>query len=252
MTGVSEKRLLAWLDGELDDGAAAEVARAVAADPTLAERARRERALRERLRAAFAPIAEESPPQRLLTTLGMAQEEHASAASPSANDIVPLRPRSTAQRVREWRWPEWTALAASMLLGAVFGAQFLRAPAQGPVRMQGGALVAGGELAKTLDTELAADVRPGDALAVGLSFRDGEGRYCRTFTAQGAQPLGGLACRGDGRWNVVALGEAEKQPGELRQAGSALPASVLAEVDARQQQMLDAKAERAARDAGWR
>lgn len=246
MTGVSEERLLAWLDGELGETEAAEVARAVAADPALADRAQRERALRERLRSAFAPVAEEAPPQRLLATLGMAQEQK------PADNIVPLRPRGTIQRVREWRWPEWGALAASVLLGTVFGAQFLHAPAQGPVRMQDGALVAGSELAKTLDGKLAADARAGDALAVGLSFRDGEGRYCRTFTAQGTQPLGGLACRGNGRWNVVALGEAERQQGELRQAASALPASVLAEVDARQQQMLDARAERAARDAGWR
>ncbi len=245
MTGVSEERLLAWLDGELGETEAAEVARAVADDPALAERARRERALRERLHAAFAPVAEETPPQRLLETLGMAQEER------HEDNVVPLRP-SGIRRVREWRWPEWTALAASVLLGTVFGAQFLHAPAQGPVRMQDGTLVAGSELAKTLDGKLAADARPGDVLAVGLSFRDGEGRYCRTFTAQGAQPLGGLACRGNGRWNVVALGEAEKRQGELRQAASALPASVLAEVDARQQQMLDAAGERAARDAGWR
>lgn len=248
MTGVSEERLLAWLDGELDATEAAEIARAVAADPALAERARRERALRERLRAAFAPAAEETLPQRLLATLGMAEEEK------SDDKVVPLRPRGTIRRVREWRWPEWTALAASVLLGAVFGAQFLHAPAQGPVRMLDGTLVAGSALAKTLDGELAADARPGDALAVGLSFRDGEGRYCRTFTARGAQPLGGLACRDNdnSRWNVVALGEAKRQQGELRQAVSALPVSVLAEVDARQQHMLDAAAERAARDAGWR
>lgn len=246
MTGVSEERLLAWLDGELGETEAAEIARAVAADPALAERARRERALRGRLRAVYAPVAGEAPPQRLLATLGMAQE-----AKPDDN-IVPLRPHGAIRRVREWRWPEWTALAASVLLGTVFGAQFLHAPAQGPVLMRDGTLVAGRELAETLDSELAADARPGDVLAVGLSFRDGEGRYCRTFTAQGAQPLGGLACRSDGRWNVVALGEAEKQQGELRQAASALPASVLAEVDARQQEMLDAAAERTARDAGWR
>lgn len=246
MTGVSEERLLAWLDGELGEVEAAEIARAVAADPALAERARREHALRKRLRAAFAPVVGEAPPRRLLATLGMAQE-------PKPDDnVVPLRPRGATRRLREWRWPEWTALAASVLLGTVFGAQFLHAPAQGPVLMRDGALVAGNALAKTLDAKLAADARPGDVLAVGLSFRDGEGRYCRTFTAQGAQPLGGLACRGNGRWNVVALGETERPLGELRQAASALPASVLAEVDARQRQMLDAKAERAARDAGWR
>jgi len=251
MSPVNEERLLAWLDGELDQAAAADVARAVAADPALAERARRERALRERLRAAYAPVADEAPPQRLLATLGMAQEP-APVASQAAADVVPLRPRGAARRVREWRWPEWGALAASVLLGVLFGAQFLRAPPQGPVRMQDGAMVAGAELSRVLDTRLAAQARPGDAFAVGLSFRDGDGNYCRTFTADGAQPLGGLACRSGGAWRVVALGEAERPGGGLRQAASALPASVLAEVDARQREMLDAAAERRARDAGWR
>lgn len=249
MSEVNEERLLAWLDGELDEAAAADVARAVAADPALAERARRERALRENLRAAYAPVAAEAPPQRLLAALGAMQ---ATPAPATTDNVAPLRPRTAVQRVRDWRWPEWTALAASLFLGALIGTQFLRAPAQEPVRMRDGMLVAGSELMQVLDHNLAADARPGDALAVGLSFRDGEGRYCRSFAVQGAQPLGGLACRSGDAWRVVALGEAERQDGELRQAASALPAAVLAEVDARQQEMLDAAAERAARDAGWR
>lgn len=246
MNTVSEQRLLAWLDGELDEDEAAEVARAVAADPALAERARRERTLRDKLRAAFAPVVDEALPQRLLATLGMAEQ------TPAADNVVPLRPRSAVQRVRGWRWPEWTALAASVFLGVLVGAQFLRSPAHGPVRMQNGVLVAGSDLAEVLDDKLAAEARPDDALAVGLSFRDDAGGYCRTFTAQGAQPLGGLACRSGDAWRVVALGQAQAQQGELRQAASALPASVLAEVDARQREMLDAAGERAARDAGWR
>lgn len=249
MSTVDQERLLAWLDGELDEAAATEIARMVAADPALAERARRERALRDKLRTAFAPVVDETPPQRLLATLGMAEE---APVVPTTGNVMPLRPRTAAQRVRDWRWPEWTALAASVFLGALVGAQFLRAPAQGPVRMQGGVLVAGSELSEVLNHKLAADARPDDALAVGLSLRDHEGRYCRTFTAQGAQPLGGLACRSGAAWHVVVLGQAQAQQGELRQAASALPASVLAEVDARQQEMLDAAGERAARDAGWR
>ena len=51
----------------------------------------------------------------------------------------------------------------------------------------------------------------------------------------------------------MALGEAVPQAGEYRQASSALPPAVLAEIDARLQgEPLDAAAERKARDAGWR
>jgi negative regulator of sigma E activity len=249
MSMIDEERLMAWLDGELDEATAAEVARAVAVDPVLAERTRRERALREKLRGAFAPTLDEPVPQRLLATLGMAEEE---AAQPQTGNVVQLRPRNAAQRVRDWRWPEWGALAASVLLGVLFGTQFLREPAQGPMQMHDGALVADAALAKVLDTQLAADAKAGDALAVGLSFRDEGGDYCRTFTVRQAQALGGLACRSGDQWRVVALGEAAKQDGELRQAASTLSAAVLAEVDARQQEMLDAVAERKARDAGWR
>lgn len=249
MSMIDEERLMAWLDGELDEATAAEVARAVAVDPVLAERTRRERALREKLRSAFAPTLDEPVPQRLLATLGMVEEE---AEQPQAGNVVQLHPRNSAQRVRGWCWPEWGALAASVLLGVLFGAQFLREPVQGAVQMQGGTLAAGVELDKALDAKLAADAKAGDEFAVGLSFRDNEGNFCRTFTAQGKQSLGGLACRSGDQWRVVALGEAQRQNGELRQAASALPASVLAEVDARQQEMLDAAAERAARDAGWR
>lgn len=250
MSELSEERWMAWLDGELDEAAAADVARVVAADPALAERARRERAMRARLRAAFASIEEEAPPSRLLDTLGMGAD--AAAHAPVADNVVAVRPRPAAERIRHYRWPEWTALAASVVLGVLFGAYFLGGSSQAPVRMQGGVLMAGTELARALDRELAADARPGAEVVIGLSFRDGEGRYCRTFTANGAQPMGGLACRDHDQWRVVALGQAERQQGEFRQAASALPPSVLAEVDARQQEVLDAAGERAARDAGWR
>lgn len=250
MSELSEERFMAWLDGELDEAAAADVARVVAANPALAERARRERALRARLQATYAPIEDEAPPSRLLETLGMRAE--AMPHAPAADNLVALRPSSLGGRVRHYRWPEWTALAASVVLGVLFGAYFFGGSSQAPVRMQGGALMAGTELARALDRQLAADARPDAALAIGLSFRDDKGRYCRTFTADGAQPLGGLACRDHDQWRVVALGQAERKEGEFRQAASALPPSVLAEVEARQQEMLDAAGERAARDAGWR
>ncbi|WP_449466768.1 anti-sigma factor family protein [Stenotrophomonas humi] len=251
MSTIDEERLMAWLDGELDDAAAAEVERAVAADPVLSERVRHERLFREQLGAAFAPVLDEPVPERLLATLGMAED--ATTARPTTDAVVvPLRPRSAARQGRGWRWPEWTALAASVLLGVLFGSQFMRPAGQGPVGVQDGALIAGAPLESLLNTGLAADAKAGDTLAVGLSFRDTEGDYCRTFTVQQGHTLGGLACRNGGQWRVVALGEAHRQGSELRQAASDLPASVLAEVDARQREMLDAAAERAARDAGWR
>ena len=250
MNTVSEEQLLAWLDGELDQADAAIVARAVATDPALGERVRSERVLRERLRGAFAPTLDEPVPRRLLATLGTSEQE---AAPPQTiGNVAQLRPRNAVQRVADWRGPEFGALAASVLLGVLFGMQFLRDPVQAPMRMHDGSLVANAGLAQVLDTKLAADVKDGDTLEVGLSFRDAEGNYCRTFTVQLGRALGGLACRDSGQWHVIALGEAGRQDGQLRLAASALPASVLTEVDARQKELLDASAERAARDSGWR
>jgi hypothetical protein len=86
---------------------------------------------------------------------------------------------------------------------------------------------------------------------LGTSFQARDGSYCRSFTL-GA--TGGLACRDGGQWRIPVLAEGEpEQAGAYRQAGSALPAAVLDAIDQRiAGAALDAQAERAARDRGWR
>src|SRR3546814_12764390 len=101
----------------------------------------------------------------------------------------------------------------------------------------------GGELSEAL-ASLLSGVPAGDGIESGLSVRSFAGDYCRSFVL-GGQSLGGLAChRADG-WEVVALGTAHTRGEGLRQASSALPPAVLAEVDARVQgEPLDAQGER--------
>lgn len=247
---VGEEELVAWVDGELDDARASEVAKAVAADPALAVRAERLRALTGTLRRAYAPVLDEATPSRLLATLGMAGDAEDAAAG--AGNVVPLRPRNPASRLRGWRWPEWTALAASLVLGVLVSPWLLRHDGDGLLRSRDGGLVADKVLAHVLDTQLASERRGGETLAVSLSFRDGNGRYCRSFTAREPQVVAGLACHEAGAWRVVAVADATGESGDLRQASTPLPAAILAEVDARQVEMLDADAERAARAKGWR
>ena len=65
-------------------------------------------------------------------------------------------------------------------------------------------------------------------------------------------PLAGLACRSGEEWKLQVLATAPAHQGELRPA-AAMPMAVLHAVDAAiEGEPLDAAAESAARDAGWR
>jgi hypothetical protein len=141
------------------------------------------------------------------------------------------------------------SLAAGVLAGAL-GWQQLQDKDSAPFGRQGGALVARGELADALSTRLAADA-PGGDVRLGVSFAAKDGAYCRSFQV-GA--TAGLACRQGREWRIPVLAQEEhaEQTG-YRQAGSAMPAAVLDAIDARiAGASLDAAAERAAREQGWR
>jgi hypothetical protein len=257
---ITDEQLMAYADGELDAAAAAEVEAAIAADPALAETVARHRALRRQLREAFAPALDEPVPEHLMALVRAPVAEPAAAtggapvAAPAAAsgtapvaDVVPLRPR------RRWAMPEWAGMAAALALGVALSQAFL-APTPADLRTaDGGALRADGALAQALDRQLAADNTPAGRIAVGLSFRDGSGAYCRSFVLRDPRPLAGLACRADDGWHVPITSEAEVDTGELRQAAAALPPAVLLAVETRLAgDTLDAEAERRARDAGWR
>lgn len=257
MNGIDELELQAWIDGELAPADAGRVAAAVAADPALARRVERERQLRRRLRAAFDPVLEEPVPADLLAVLqaGEARDADrvADAAAPddaTAGTVVPLRPRREATAPRRWSAPVY-ALAASL---AVLAAALWLRPAGGPVRMHGDTLVAHGELAESLDTALAGAPQPDARLAIGVTFRDGQGRVCRSFVQRAPPALAGLACRDGDRWTLPVLSRPETGgDGELRQAASGIPPEVQSAIDARLEgDTFDADQERAARMAGWR
>lgn len=218
-----EETVIAYVDGELAGPDLAAFEAELARDPTLSAEVEAQRRLKARIVAAYAPVLDEPVP----TGLAM--------AASAANDRGGIR------------WAQWGAVAASLVVGVLAGRMFL--PERGPLESHGGVLVARGELAKALDTRLAAD--PG-VVRVGLSFRTADGAYCRTFQSA-PDRLAGLACRRAGRWaaDTVAAWDPAAQPA-YRTAGADTPAAVLAAVDARiRGEALDAAAERAARDAGW-
>jgi hypothetical protein len=219
--------LLAYVDRELDAELAAAIEAAAARDPQLAERIERQRALRKAVHAAYAPVLEEPLPKRLL-------------------DLASGTPTAPPEPARRWTWLEWSAIAASLALGVAIGAAWLRESTSAAD------LVASGSLATALSRQLASE-QPADApIRIGVSFVSRDGSYCRTFTrAKGAQA--GLACNDAGAWRLEVIAVGAAQAGEYRTAGAQLPAAVLRAVEERMQgTTLDAAAEKAAKESGWR
>ncbi|HLY52561.1 MAG TPA: zf-HC2 domain-containing protein, partial [Steroidobacteraceae bacterium] len=76
---ITDERLTAYIDGELDPAARADVEAALRQDPELAARAERHRKLRSQLASAYAAELEEPVPERLLAVLRSTSGQAASA-----------------------------------------------------------------------------------------------------------------------------------------------------------------------------
>jgi hypothetical protein len=230
----SDDTLMAYADGELDPAERAAIEQAMRTDPAVAAAVERHRALRADVAAAFAGILDEPVPARL--------------QPPAPANVVSLEAvREKRTERRRWSWPEWGALAATLVVGVLAGKMV---PGGAPaIAGNGSQVVARGELASALDRQVGG--QGNGAVKVGVSFAARDGAYCRGFV-MGASA--GLACREGGQWKIPVLAEAEKEAaGGYRQAGSALPPAVLDAIDARiAGKPLDAAGEEAARKRGWR
>lgn len=240
---IDDETLMAYADGELDAATRAAVESAMHDDPQLARRVARQRAVRARVQAAFAPALAEPVPERLLAS--------ARGTGPRADSVIALRRTPRAR----WSWPQWSALAASLVLGALLGPRLLSPSGpEAPVDTRGGGLRAGGALAHALSDQLASAQPPGAQVQIGVSFRARSGAYCRTFVLRETQPLAGVACRERSSWQVVTLtqSEAERPNASYVPASSVLPPAVARTLDELiSGEPLDAAAEAAARARGW-
>ena len=82
-----------------------------------------------------------------------------------------------------------------------------------------------------------------------LSFRNGEGDYCRAFNAVSGN---GIACRDAQGWKLEALGAGEAESAsDYRMAGADAGAIMAQAQSMADGPALDAEAEAAARAAGW-
>ena len=242
----SEEVLMAYADGELDAPTRAAVDAAMASDPEIARRIARHEALRSRVHSAFNKVLDEPVPARVLN---VARNER---PAPLRSNVTPLRPR----QVRHWNWRQWTAVAASLIVGVIAGRLTLMHEGNaGPVMTRGDRLLAAGTLAAALSDQLASGQSTADPVRIGVSFRAKSGEYCRTFTLRGAAGLAGLACRAQDGWQLGVLARTESPSGSAgtyRQAASSMPAAVVAAVGERMAgEPLDQHAEAAARERHW-
>lgn len=241
----SDEILMAYADDELDPRTRAAVDAAMAADPEIARRVEQHKALRATLRSSFGKVLDEPVPEHLVTAARTA------AAVRREGNVVPLH-RKPVRRI--WSPAQWGALAASLVIGALLGQAWVRSSAPGPIVARNGELRASGTLERALSGQLASNQTATAPVQIGLSFRARSGDYCRTFSLREGGSLAGLACRGDDGWRVRVLAQSasETGTGQYRQAGSAMPRSVLQTVDEEiAGEPLDARAEADARNRGW-
>lgn len=244
-TRYDDEALMRRVDGELTPEAGAAIDAAAAADPALAARLQALRSLRALAREAvpLAPDPRDADLARMIVG--------ASHPSPLAPRLIERLRVAFAPR----HAPLWGALAAaSFVLGLSFGWLGAGAPEPGFTVDPEGAL-ADAALVRVLETRLTGDGADAGGRAVGLTFRDADGRWCRTFRSAEAG-VAGLACRETeaeaGVWRLQALAPFQPAAGELRTASADIPAPILAAVDAvLADDPLDAAAEARARDAGW-
>lgn len=231
---VTHDELMAYLDGELSPQDAARIETALAGDAALRAEYDSQKAVSQSLRNAFAPVLDAPLPDRLL------QAARHRSIFDSVRNLFAVHPFGLGGAMAG------AALAAGLVLGI-----FVVPHDRGDFASRSDGLVARGGLAHALDTRLAANQADGGRVAVGISFRNGSDRYCRTFTAGGSA---GIACHDDGEWRVKALAPANRgsSGGGYRMAAGEMPDAIR---DAAAAMMhgsaLDAAEEAKARAAGW-
>lgn len=253
----SDETLMAYADGELDEATRRAVEEAMRKDAGLARRVAQHKAMRTDVFAAYAPTTDEPAPRRLAQPLRAATVVHLDAVR--ASRAATQQAARKAERSPKWSWPEWSALAAALVVGVVAG-KFglanwqLDSEEQGLVVSRDSGLSAQGALATALERQLAG--APASAnVRIGVSFVATDGSYCRSFTAAGrGQDLAGLACKNGAEWQLpmVVQNARPVQQGAYRQAATAMPAAVLEAVERRiSGPALDARAEQEALQKGW-
>lgn len=224
--------IAAYVDGELNLVEAKRIENAISTDAELAKAIEQERALRTRLARHFDPVLDERVPDPLAALL--------------SGNVESLHHRQSAGKAR-WLRPspvQWAAMAASLVVGVMIGGTALNRDT-GYVLDQGGQIVASGDLADALNTQLASTQGGNPVIRIGTSFAAKEGGYCRTFESAA---LDGIACIKGNDWKLrqTLSGDAAS---EYRQASAGALAEAAAAMMSNEP--LDATREAAAVKSGW-
>ena len=248
----SDEILMAYADGEADADTRRQVEAAMALDPSIAERIAKHRGLRADLGAAFDGVLDEPMPSRLLDAANNSPAAGDAANSATVTDLNAIRAAKTrATKRRAWSWPEWTSIAASLLIGIIAGRSALAPSGSALFAIDEEGVVAAGALSAALTDRLGGELADTEVW-VGLTFRAKGGEYCRTFSTDSAA---GFACREADAWKVRALSEGITSPagGEYRMAGTEVPPAIVAAIEGVMAgAALDQEEEQAARARGWK
>lgn len=229
---ITPEVLAAYADGELDESAARDTEVELERDPVLRAQLGAHLALKAKLVAIFAPIAEQPIPAHLREAL---------QGEVLADNVVDFAGAVGKRRkpVVSNPWVRFggPALAASLVL-AIIGL------GQSPSSQYADAA-----LGKALDNQLVATQSASGPVRILLSFRDGDGRYCRGFSAESRA---GIACRDAQGWHLRnEVDSKEAWTTEFRQAGSADAQVMDAIQDIANGPALDDSGERVARSRQW-
>jgi surface antigen len=248
MNTWTDEQLMAYADGALPLPQADAIRRAAAADSMLRERIAVFAESRALLESAYAAKHDEPVPARLLALFDpevVVAASRAAAQAPSA----PIAASPTAARRRPF---VPLALAASLVLALLVGLLVQR-QADPVDKLQLVAALNDALLVAALETSASGvpmpDVEARREAMPLATWRDADGRYCRSFEVTRMQPEPiserGSACRsGDGQWLPQATAVASAAATDRY-----LPASVSATVP---RQPLDPASEQRLLSRGWK
>ncbi len=245
----TDAQLAAFLNGTLDDEALIDaIEAAINDDPALAERVEAlalaaDDPAASAVRDAFAPVLDAPVPERLTQIIAPPSAEVVDLAAARTARSLPMPANDTGGG--SWRWPQFAAMAASLVIGVMVGGPLLTGG--GGAGSAGGALVlAGADGTTTTAPALAAmlDTAPSgqavDLASLGrgevvLTFRNVDGQLCRQFMLDSADATSdALACASGGKagWQIEAFGRRAAPMGEMKLAGGDAAPAVVAAVDA--------------------
>src|SRR6186713_321695 len=228
---------MAYADGELDAAQRAQIEAAIAQDPGLALRVQEHKALRARMTGAFSRVLDQPIPERL--------------EAPARGNVIKFPARVTRTPSPPWGAREWIAMAASLLFGVLLSWRLLVPGNSGLFEAGKGGLLARGELARALESQLASQQSGEERVLIGLTFKTHDGNYCRSFVLRAAHTAG-LACRVGSEWQIPATESSPGPEAGMQQASAALPPSILRIIEARMEgAALDAEGEENARLDTW-